>query len=145
MAVTLRSTFCPKWLTKRYKTFSTKTLIAALCVLALLGTHAVHLTLIHICFQKQNKTRNERVDYRKALMVGHYMDQDLYLHTCVFPSLWACTQTCTSKVRLLQSGLYNCVHRCCHCMCARCRGLRREYHNILLTVKQALNQSGGSG
>lgn len=40
-------------LTKREKAFSTKTLVAALCILALLRTRPIHFTLIHICSQKQ--------------------------------------------------------------------------------------------
>lgn len=124
-ALTLGSTLCPMRLTKRVKTFSTKTLIAALCVLALLRTCAIHLTLIHICFQKQKKWAKMRktwVDYRKVLLV-ELLDQDLYLHRCVFLSFWACSRACMNKVSLPPLGRYSCVHRYCHCTCAHCLGL----------------------
>lgn len=45
---TLSSTLGPVWLTKRQKTVGTETLVAALCVLAVLRARPVHLTLIHI-------------------------------------------------------------------------------------------------
>lgn len=50
-ALTLGSTLCPVWLTEREETVSAKTLVASLCVLALLRTRAVHLTLVHVCEQ----------------------------------------------------------------------------------------------
>lgn len=59
-ALTLGSTLCPMWLTKRKEAFSTKTLVAALCVLALLRTRAIHLALIHICFPKQKALKKEK-------------------------------------------------------------------------------------
>lgn len=49
-----------------------------------------------------------------------------HLHRCVFHSLWACSLTCRSTGSLPPSGQYSCVHRCCHCMCARCHDLTRE-------------------
>lgn len=51
---TLSSTLCPMWLPERDKPFGTKTLIAALRVLALLRTCAVYLTLVHVWCGKQN-------------------------------------------------------------------------------------------
>lgn len=49
--LTLSSTLRPVQLAKGHKAFSAETLVAALCVPALLGTHAILLTLVHICFQ----------------------------------------------------------------------------------------------
>lgn len=42
-------------LTEREKALSTKTLVAPLCVPALLRTRAIHLTLVYIFLQKKKK------------------------------------------------------------------------------------------
>lgn len=112
------------WLPKRDKTFSTKTLIAALRVPALLRTRAVHLTLIHICCGKQGS--NSGTDGAKAPVMARWTSRERYLRTCVFQWLWAYNRACTNKSSLPLSDRYSCVRRYCRCTCAHLHGLTGE-------------------
>lgn len=118
--LTLSSTLGPMRLTKRQKASSTETLVAALCVFTLLRTCPILLTLIHICHTNSGKCRT------KLLCLNTVTDPWclVYLHRCAFQWIWVCNQACRSIGSLLLSGRYSCVHKCWHCMCARCLGLK---------------------
>lgn len=66
-------------------------------------------------------------------MVCH-LEPIVYLHSCVFLSPLVYSRASRNTGSPL-SGRYSCAHKCCHCMCAHCLGLK----GIQPTLKAYLN------
>lgn len=59
-------------LTKREKAFSAETLVTALCVFAVLRTHPIHFTLIHICPKRRGGEKKKEREKMHELNVSAF-------------------------------------------------------------------------